>query len=132
MYITEYDLNIADRRQAGFGDAGFNSRCSWQNEHVKGITYWGYIVGSTWETNTGLMQSSGTMRPAMTWLMNFLGPLRRRSLAKSAASKGVVVKHVLPDQHRGRHGDGKQEPEAGGSEPGEAAEATALHGPEAA
>ena len=37
------------------------------------MTVRGYIDGETWETNTGLMFSSGTMRPAMTWLMGFLG-----------------------------------------------------------
>jgi len=41
--------------------------------NVKGITLWGYIVGSTWRPNTGLMQTNNTMRPAMTWLMTFLG-----------------------------------------------------------
>jgi endo-1,4-beta-xylanase len=40
---------------------------------VKGFTYWGYIVGTTWRANTGLMTSSGTKRAAMTWLMSFLG-----------------------------------------------------------
>jgi endo-1,4-beta-xylanase len=44
----------------------------WNDANVKGITLWGYIEGMTWETNTGLMTSSGTMRPAMTWLVNFL------------------------------------------------------------
>ena len=45
----------------------------WNNENVAGITYWGYIEGATWQTNTGLMSSDGQMRPAMTWLMDFLG-----------------------------------------------------------
>ena len=45
----------------------------WNDPNVKGITIWGYIVGSTWQANTGLMTSSGTMRPAMTWLLDFLG-----------------------------------------------------------
>jgi endo-1,4-beta-xylanase len=44
----------------------------WNDPNVKGITLWGYIVGQTWQTNTGLMTSTGTMRPAMTWLMQFL------------------------------------------------------------
>ena len=45
----------------------------WSNENVKGITYWGYLVGATWVANSGLIQSNGTKRPAMTWLMDFLG-----------------------------------------------------------
>jgi endo-1,4-beta-xylanase len=39
----------------------------------KGITLWGYIYGQTWMPNMGLMQSDGTMRPAMAWLQRFLG-----------------------------------------------------------
>jgi endo-1,4-beta-xylanase len=45
----------------------------WNDPNVPGITIWGYIQGSTWQTNSGLMSSTGTMRPAMTWLMDFLG-----------------------------------------------------------
>jgi GH35 family endo-1,4-beta-xylanase len=45
----------------------------WQNPNIKGITLWGYVFGSTWLANTGLIQSDGTKRPAMTWLMDFLG-----------------------------------------------------------
>jgi endo-1,4-beta-xylanase len=44
----------------------------WNDNNVKGITLWGYVVGQTWLTNSGLMTSSGTQRPAMTWLMQFL------------------------------------------------------------
>lgn len=72
VYITEYDIDLADDAQQKnvmqeqmtmfYGDAS-----------IKGITLWGYIVGSTWRTNTGLMQPNNTMRPAMSWLMTFLG-----------------------------------------------------------
>lgn len=72
VYITEYDIPIADDNQQKsimqdqitmyFNDA-----------NVRGVTLWGYIVGTTWKANTGLQQTNGTMRPAMTWLMSFLG-----------------------------------------------------------
>jgi endo-1,4-beta-xylanase len=72
VYISEYDLNIADdNQQKNVMQSQFTM--FWNDANVKGITIWGYIVGSTWETNSGLMSSSGTMRPAMTWLMDFLG-----------------------------------------------------------
>jgi len=72
VYISEYDLNISDdNRQRDVMQSQFTM--FWNDANVKGITVWGYIVGSTWQTNTGLMSSSGTMRPAMTWLMGFLG-----------------------------------------------------------
>ena len=44
----------------------------WNDPNVKGVTLWGYIDGRPGRPNTGLMTSSGTMRPAMTWLMEFL------------------------------------------------------------
>jgi endo-1,4-beta-xylanase len=72
IYITEYDLNIADddQQRAVMQD---HVTMFWNNSNVKGITYYGYIVGTTWRSNTGLMHSNGTMRPAMIWLMDFFG-----------------------------------------------------------
>ncbi|WP_437925371.1 hypothetical protein WMF37_40920 [Sorangium sp. So ce291] len=45
----------------------------WSHLSVKGSTLWGYIIGTTWRDNTGLQHSNGAMRPAMSWLMSFLG-----------------------------------------------------------
>jgi len=71
VYITEFDLNIADdQRQLAVMQDLFTM--FWNDPNVKGVTIWGYIVGSTWETNSGLMRADGQMRPAMTWLTNFL------------------------------------------------------------
>jgi endo-1,4-beta-xylanase len=71
VYITEYDINLADdTQQETVMQTEFPM--FWNDSNVKGITLWGYIVGSTWEANTGLMTSSGTMRPAMSWLVDFL------------------------------------------------------------
>jgi endo-1,4-beta-xylanase len=72
VYITEYDLDVADdAKQAAVMQEQFSM--FWSNANVKGITLWGYVVGSTWVTNSGLILSDGTPRPAMTWLMSFLG-----------------------------------------------------------
>lgn len=71
VYITEYDINQAnDTQQAQVMQSQFTM--FWNDANVKGITLWGYIEGETWETNSGLMMTGGTMRPAMTWLLNFL------------------------------------------------------------
>jgi len=72
VYISEYDLNIADdNQQKNVMQSQFTM--FWNDRNVAGITLWGYVVGSTWVANSGLITSSGTMRPAMTWLMSFLG-----------------------------------------------------------
>jgi len=72
VYITEYDINQADdtKQQTQYQD---HFTMFMSNANIKGVTVWGYVVGATWETSSGIMQSSGTLRPAMTWLMNFLG-----------------------------------------------------------
>jgi endo-1,4-beta-xylanase len=75
VYVTEFDLNIADdQKQMAVMQDLFTM--FWNDANVKGVTLWGYIVGSTWETDTGLMQANGQMRPAMSWLMNFLAQQR--------------------------------------------------------
>lgn len=71
VYITEFDLNIADdQRQMAVMQDLFTM--FWENPNVKGITLWGYIVGSTWVPNSGLIRADGQLRPAMSWLMGFL------------------------------------------------------------
>lgn len=44
----------------------------WNHPKIVGVTYWGYIVGSTWRKGTGLLNSSGSERPALTWLINYV------------------------------------------------------------
>jgi endo-1,4-beta-xylanase len=71
VYISEYDIDEAnDDTQKSIMQSQFTM--FWNDANVKGVTLWGYIEGQTWQTNSGLMTSSGTMRPAMTWLMQFL------------------------------------------------------------
>lgn len=72
VYITEYDIDLADdAQQKSVMQEQFTM--FYTHPNVKGITLWGYIVGATWRPNTGLQQANGTMRPAMTWLMGYLG-----------------------------------------------------------
>jgi len=72
VYISEYDINVADDEEQRrlYED---HVTMFWSHPDVKGITVWGYVLGATWMTNTGIMKSDGTMRPAMSWLMGFLG-----------------------------------------------------------
>ncbi|HOU93177.1 MAG TPA: hypothetical protein PLU22_19125, partial [Polyangiaceae bacterium] len=46
----------------------------WEADYVQGITIWGWIYGQTWSMapNSGLVRD-GRSRPAMTWLMDYLG-----------------------------------------------------------
>jgi endo-1,4-beta-xylanase len=71
IYITEFDIGLADDEQQRAQYADYFTMF-WDDPAVKGATIWGYIVNATWRANTGIMTREGTMRPAMTWLMNFL------------------------------------------------------------
>jgi len=72
VYISEYDINVADdTQQKNIMQSQFTM--FWTDPNVKGVTLWGYIEGATWLANTGLMSSAGQQRPAMTWLMQYLG-----------------------------------------------------------
>ena len=71
VYITEYDINLADDTQQ-LNTMKDQIQMFWDDPNVKGFTYWGYIVGQTWRTNAGLVNSDGSFRPAMTWLQEFI------------------------------------------------------------
>jgi endo-1,4-beta-xylanase len=72
VYITEYDIAQADdaKQQKVYQD---HFTMFMSNNNIKGVTIWGYLVGATWVNNTGILNTDGSMRPAMTWLMGFLG-----------------------------------------------------------
>jgi GH35 family endo-1,4-beta-xylanase len=72
IYITEYDVaKTNDQEQLQIMQTQFPLFRN--HPSVAGITLWGYVVGSTWVNGSGLIYSDGTKRPAMTWLMNYLG-----------------------------------------------------------
>ena len=47
----------------------------WNHPAVAGITLWGYVEGSTWSSGTGILNSNGSERSAMTWLKSFMADL---------------------------------------------------------
>ena len=71
IYISEYDVDKSnDQEQLAIYQAQFP--VFYNHASVKGITLWGYVLGRTWRSGTGLIKEDGTQRPAMTWLMNYL------------------------------------------------------------
>jgi endo-1,4-beta-xylanase len=71
VYISEYDIDVADdARQQQIMQSQFTM--FWNHPQVRGITLWGYVSGATWRPNTGLMSSTGSERPALRWLREFL------------------------------------------------------------
>ncbi|HET8935878.1 MAG TPA: endo-1,4-beta-xylanase [Polyangiales bacterium] len=71
VYITEYDIDVADdAQQSKVMMEQFPM--FWSDDHIAGVTLWGYVVGATWRPNTGLMTSAGVERPALKWLRDFI------------------------------------------------------------
>ncbi|MCX7725217.1 MAG: endo-1,4-beta-xylanase [Chitinispirillaceae bacterium] len=71
IIVSEYDIDEAnDETQRRIMEEQFTM--FWNHPKVVGITYWGYVLGSTWRANTGLLRTDGTERPALTWLVDFV------------------------------------------------------------
>ena len=71
MFISEYDISAANDDEQ---KACYSQQISlfMENEHIAGITIWGYVNGATWSSNTGIINEDGTERAAMTWLKEYL------------------------------------------------------------
>ncbi len=71
VFITEFDIpETNDSTQLSMMESLFP--LFWNDSSVVGVTYWGYLVGATWKTGSGLLNTNGTPRPALTWLENYV------------------------------------------------------------
>jgi endo-1,4-beta-xylanase len=71
LFVTEYDIGHSDDTQQ-LNSIKDQFPVFWNHPSVVGVTYWGYVVGQTWRTGTGLVQSNGTPRPSLTWLVDYV------------------------------------------------------------
>jgi len=80
IYVTEFDIDGIDPTWGLQDDAAQLARYQalfpvfWENEHVNGVTLWGYVRGAHWRTNQGdwLMYPNGAERPALQWLVRYV------------------------------------------------------------
>lgn len=71
IVVSEYDIGESnDAKQKQIMQEQFTM--FWNHPKIVGVTYWGYIVGRTWRTGTGLLNDGGAERPALTWLVDFV------------------------------------------------------------
>jgi len=90
VYVSELDI-IAGNTEAGqlakYQDVfpGF-----WEHSVVKGVTLWGYIVGSTWVDGSGIVNANGTERQAMTWLKGYVAGTGGGDTQPPTAPSGLV------------------------------------------
>jgi GH35 family endo-1,4-beta-xylanase len=70
ILISEYDIDKADD-QVQLKHFQEQIPIMWEADYVAGVTLWGYIYGSTWQTNSGLIKN-GVERPALKWLREYM------------------------------------------------------------
>jgi GH35 family endo-1,4-beta-xylanase len=76
VYVTELDMKGKTISEAG-QLASYKTvfPIFWNHPAVAGITLWGYVEGATWQDGTGILNSDGSEREAMTWLKSFMAEL---------------------------------------------------------
>jgi endo-1,4-beta-xylanase len=75
LYITELDIRGTGSTQTEAAQSTQYQAlfpAMWTHVSVKGVTLWGYISGQTWLANTGIVNSDGSERAAMTWLKGYM------------------------------------------------------------
>jgi len=95
MYITEYD--ISDEGDGSAQKSNFEAHIPvmWNHPKIAGITVWGYIDGATWVKGTGILTSSGSERPAMVWLKDFIA----KNPNPPCPQVGPAVSTISPVKH---------------------------------
>jgi endo-1,4-beta-xylanase len=77
VYISEFDLGNLNNTGTPNDVAQTNLYKKvfpilWRHPAVKGITIWGYIEGQVWQSTTYLVRSTGSYRPALGWMAQFI------------------------------------------------------------
>lgn len=94
LFISEYDIASTDdnvQKQC------YQEQISYfmENEHVAGITIWGYIYGNTWLDCNGTARGcsgiikDGKDRAAMTWLKDYLS--KNKGVNTTGLETGVIT-----------------------------------------
>ena len=94
LFISEYDIASTDdnvQKQC------YSEQISYfmENEHVAGITIWGYIYGNTWLDCNGTARGcsgiikDGKDRAAMTWLKDYLS--KNKGVNTTGLETGVIT-----------------------------------------
>ena len=85
IYVSELDMDVTSATNET-GQANLYRQkfpVLWEHESVAGVTLWGYIMGTTWRTTSGIVEANNKEREAMTWLKEYMA---------SATSKAVKNK----------------------------------------
>ena len=73
VYVTELDAKGSSNNEASQRSTYETVLpVYWDHPAVAGITLWGYIEGATWSDGTGILNSDGSERSAMTWMSSYM------------------------------------------------------------
>ncbi len=89
LFISEYDIFTSDDNVQ---KKCYSEQISYfmENEHIAGITIWGYIYGATWNDGTSGIIKDNKDRAAMTWLKEYL------KSNKGVNTTGLATGEVTP------------------------------------
>lgn len=96
MFISEYDISIADDNSQ---KQCYEQQISYfmENEHIAGITIWGYIYGATWIDHSGIIRENGGDRAAMKWLKEYFGSEANKAKSKNTTGLAGGTEYVPPE-----------------------------------
>lgn len=96
MFISEYDIGIADDNTQ---KKCYEEQISYfmENEHIAGITIWGYINGATWLDNSGIINDGRGDRAAMKWLKEYFGNESNKAKSKNTTGLAGGSEYVPPE-----------------------------------
>ncbi len=96
MFISEYDIGIADDNTQ---KKCYEEQISYfmENEHIAGITIWGYINGATWLDNSGIINDGRGDRAAMKWLKEYFGNESNKAKSKNTTGLAGGEEYVPPE-----------------------------------
>jgi endo-1,4-beta-xylanase len=94
VYISELDITGGGNETTQKAKYQELFPVMYEHASVKGVTLWGYVEGSTWKANTGILNSNGTERQAMVWLKSYManfGVTPSLTLSSSAVSLAATA-----------------------------------------
>ena len=95
LYITELDIRgplATEASQSAQYQAIFPA--IWTHAAVKGVTLWGYIEGQTWKAGTGIVNSDGTERAALTWLKGYVAGATAPAAPSNLAATTISLSSI--------------------------------------
>lgn len=106
IYISEFDINLEnDARHAIVLSELF--QVFWEHPSVVGVTHWGHLEGSVWQESAHLINTDGSTRPALDWIVCYLNGNNGCTLPTyvpegwQGDEYGVGLEAVLYDQGSG-------------------------------